>query len=102
MLAERARAIALMWSVGKKIDAIKAFRYETSLGLTQAKDYLEQHFLAGEDGLRQKLADDFVQNSQDLLILAKEEKKRLEAYIADLETQIAEEDSNLTEGQDNK
>lgn len=90
MSPETAKEIALLTCMKQRhlIDAIRLLRADTSMGLLQAKQYLEDNSEKGEVVLFRILCDDFVQSKEDLLIVAKEEIKRLTQYIKELEAEI--------------
>lgn len=90
-----ATEIANTWHTGRRIDAIKMLRYETSMDLYAAKMYLESE--PTELLLHKKLCNDFVQNKSDQLVQAKAEMKRLSLFIEQLEADIQMEHDSLEE-----
>lgn len=87
-----ANEIFALWDSGSKIEAIKAIRRDTSMELINAKNYLEQHHAAGK--LFEQLCADFVENPADLLVIAKDERRKLDEHIKDLETRISSENAD--------
>ena len=81
----------------RPMEAIRTLRYDTSLGLIAAKTYLEEHSVGGRTALYNKLCEDFVQNKQDLLDQARNERKRLDLYIEQLEAEIANDRTEAEE-----
>ena len=81
-----AQEIVDEWFKGRKIDAIKLLRNETSLGLKEAKDYLDVS-RDPEATLRQ-LCEDYVQDPRELLQRAIARRDSLNREIEILESQI--------------
>jgi hypothetical protein len=81
----------------RPLEAVRILRYDTALGLIAAKTYLEEHSVGGRQALYNKLCEDFVQNKQDLLDLARNERKRLDLYIEQLEGEIANDRTEAEE-----
>lgn len=93
MQYERAKEITRLMCVSHRlIESIKLLRADTSMGLLDAKTYLETHSKGGEEILLKILCEDFVTNKSDLLIVAKEDLRRLQQYIAQLEEDISNEE----------
>lgn len=87
-----AKTIAQCACNRRLIDAIKYLRMESSMGLINAKAYLEEHRAGGEDALYNKLCEDFVQDKRDLLYRARNDRTLLDKYIQQLEAEIAQEE----------
>lgn len=87
-----ANEIFALWDSGNKIKAIRMFRYDTHMELINAKNYLDQHHAAGK--LFEQICADFVQNPADLLVIAKDERRKLDQHIHDLETRISSENTD--------
>jgi hypothetical protein len=91
MTPDEAKEIASLWfgpHGPRKIDAIKRFRYHSASGLQEAKHYLEKAGRDGQEALVKKLCDDYVQNKQDLLDQAREDRRKLDLYINQLEEEL--------------
>ena len=98
MNIEEAKEIVETWfgSSGPgshKINAIKLLRSHTAMGLHEAKKYMDENSLGrgmvtGKEALLSKLCADFVQSKQDLLDAAREDRRKLDQYIQELEAQL--------------
>ena len=82
-----AQTIADTWKSGSKLDSVKELRKHTGLGLIDAKSYLEKYD-QGPEGIYVQVCSDYVQSPHDLLIRAREERRRLDLHIEDLEAQV--------------
>ena len=92
MNVETAKEIArLTCTTRQMIGAIRLFRVDTSMGLIDAKHYLEEHSKDGEEALVVKLCKDYVQDKRDLLAIALREHRVLTAHILQLMDEIAGE-----------
>jgi hypothetical protein len=86
--------VRVMCQTQRKIEAIKLLRYDTGMGLTEAKNYLEVYSKDGndQDSLLKQLCQDFVNSKQDLLVLAVKEQRYWNERVAELTREISEEE----------
>lgn len=90
MYKKTAVEIMETWYEGSRIDAIKMLHQNTPLSLIEAKNYLERCDVAVDLIF---LVSDFVQTKQDLLAIAQNQLVYLQAHIAQLEFDIANEEA---------
>lgn len=92
MNVETVKEIVADWcDNGEKIRAIKILRADTSLGLIQAKNYLEEHGRTARD-LQEALIRDFCKNPRELLAEARAQLRRQLQYIEGLVMSIGNEE----------
>lgn len=77
--------VNLVCQQNRLVDGIILLRKETKMGLFQAKQYLQEGKEEGETCLYNKLCSDFVQNTSDLLLLARIEMQRWMVEVERLE-----------------
>lgn len=85
----------VMCQSSRKIEAIKLLRADTSMGLIEAKNYLEVYSKNGndQDSLFKQLCQDFVQSKQDLMVLAEKEQRYWTERVAELARELSEEET---------
>lgn len=88
MDTDTAKDISDKWLDGNKLDAIRVLRNETSMGLIQAKTYLETHNSSISYTLLEQIHEDFVDSKPELLKMAIDQRNRLNDYILHLQEEI--------------
>lgn len=79
------------------MDAIRLLRMETAMGLIDAKNYLEEAKWHGDEAMLKQLCTDFVQNKEDLLNRALNDRRILDLYIEQLQKEIEFEKEEVSE-----
>lgn len=88
MTSDDAREITGYWNIDQVPMAVSRLRRFTGMSVTQAVAYLKEHYREDTDNLFVQMCTDFVQSPQDRLMVAREERRRLDLYIEDLEAQV--------------
>lgn len=89
MQVATAKQIAKTWfKEDGQAQAIRLLHAETHLGTVDARRYLEEYSEKGVADLHKQLVNEFCNEPEFLLEQAEAERKRLEAYIVQLKTEI--------------